>query len=191
MLNLGRSIQLNTIHSAAKTSRNLLLPFLNAKNFYYTEDCVRRDLADNVAHDTHNIYKTLRPQQGKTWRGLAPITQAHKITHPEKDICEDAYFINGNTFGIADGVGVWSQVGGNSALYSKSLMEHIEEALCEKEGCSLYEALVHGYTKVCLKFSFFTLQDFFINIYIFFFFLKKLRILQVKLLVHQLFVLLN
>ena len=72
----------------------------------------------------------------------------------EKNIVEDAYFINGNTFGIADGVGIWSQVGGNSALYSKSLMEHIEEALCEKEDCSLYEALVHGYTKVCQNFHF-------------------------------------
>ena len=54
------------------------------------------------------------------------------IPHPEKIKFggEDSYFIskNNNTIGIADGVGGWANIpGGNSAKYSKDLMNYCNE----------------------------------------------------------------
>merc|ERR1712137_331806 len=76
--------------------------------------------------------------------------QAHIIPHPEKGgSCEDAYFIcdNGTTFGIADGVGVWSELGINSGLYSTTLLQNVKEYLEQHEGCTLYKALHYAHRK--------------------------------------------
>ena len=77
--------------------------------------------------------------------------QAHVIPHPEiAGNCEDAFFVSeeGNTFGIADGVGVWSELGINSALYSTALLQNIKEFVEENPSSSLYEALLYAYTQV-------------------------------------------
>jgi protein phosphatase PTC7 len=52
------------------------------------------------------------------------------IPHPAKAAKggEDAYFVAGNTLGIADGVGGWEAHGIDSGLYSRSLMKYASEA---------------------------------------------------------------
>ena len=77
--------------------------------------------------------------------------QAHVIPHPDKGgNCEDAHFIceKSHSFGVADGVGVWSELGINSGVYSATLLRHVREFLQQNPKSSLYDALLHGYTEV-------------------------------------------
>jgi len=86
----------------------------------------------------------------KTRAANKPVLQAHVIPHPEKaGNCEDAHFFCEDThfFGVADGVGVWSELGINSAIYSSALLNNIQGYVQQKEESTLYEALLYGYTE--------------------------------------------
>ncbi|KAI0507652.1 hypothetical protein KFK09_013779 [Dendrobium nobile] len=61
--------------------------------------------------------------------------------HPSKVLTggEDAYFVAcENWFGVADGVGQWSQEGINAGLYARELMDNCEKFLSECKGISEY-----------------------------------------------------
>ncbi|PKU80925.1 putative protein phosphatase 2C 71 [Dendrobium catenatum] len=61
--------------------------------------------------------------------------------HPSKVLTggEDAYFVAcENWFGVADGVGQWSQEGINAGLYARELMDNCEKFLSECNGISEY-----------------------------------------------------
>lgn len=136
------------------------LPIYNAStttipyNSYYTDSSTRPKTVEEseqeekiyyVSSSTNFRSRKINPHLGGA--------QAHIIPHPEKaGNCEDAYFISkgGNIFGVADGVGVWSELGINSGLYSTSLLNHVKEFVEreDNEDCSLYEALLYAYTKV-------------------------------------------
>eukprot|EP00826_Nyctotherus_ovalis_P055971 TRINITY_DN7489_c0_g1_i16.p1 TRINITY_DN7489_c0_g1~~TRINITY_DN7489_c0_g1_i16.p1 ORF type:complete len:308 (-),score=56.43 TRINITY_DN7489_c0_g1_i16:157-1080(-) len=50
----------------------------------------------------------------------------------DSGLCEDAYFLQDNAAGIADGVGGWSNYGITSSLFSKSLMKHCSSLVRRK-----------------------------------------------------------
>jgi len=79
--------------------------------------------------------------------------QTHKIAHPEKDHSEDALFMNneGTLFGVADGVGSWSRVGVDAALYSQSILQHTQEFLENDPSQHLSTALAYAYTQNVAK----------------------------------------
>lgn len=49
---------------------------------------------------------------------------AARVIKKDSGLCEDAYFLQDNAAGIADGVGGWSAYGVTSSQFSKSLMKH-------------------------------------------------------------------
>lgn len=112
---------------------------------YYTELNKPQEKASFSSSKIFTSF-TSQPMRNLALRGA----QAHVIPHPEKaGNCEDAFFVSeeGNTFGIADGVGVWSELGINSALYSTALLQNIKEFVEENPSSSLYEALLYAYTQ--------------------------------------------
>jgi len=114
---------------------------------YYTENPNRPQDPEEKVIPT-KLFTTFAQQTMRTYS--ARRAQAHVIPHPEKaGNCEDAFFISdqGNTFGIADGVGVWSELGINSALYSTALLQNVKQFIAENEDCTLYEALLYAYTR--------------------------------------------
>lgn len=134
----------------------------------YTRNCLNAFKRTYYSENTPLRQKEERPTATYSPKFFASIAnpnchtqlqsgaQAHIIPHPEKaGNCEDAFFVckQGTTFGIADGVGVWSELGINSALYSSSLLTNIKSYVEENEECSLYEALLHAYKQVCIFFQ--------------------------------------
>mmetsp|Transcript_30733 Transcript_30733/g.52557 ORF Transcript_30733/g.52557 Transcript_30733/m.52557 type:complete len:298 (+) Transcript_30733:54-947(+) len=132
---VGRNIY--SSHSGLRTMMRI-----NFKT-YYTEENIH--VKEKTTSPRSDIYFSRTP---KSCLVSSPATHAYAIANPEKECSEDAFFIlDENTFGIADGVGVWSEMGINSSIYSQSLLNHIEDYIREKEDCTLYEALVYGYSK--------------------------------------------
>lgn len=85
----------------------------------------------------------------KRRRNCSFSVQAHVIQNPEKINCEDAFFISddASTFGVADGVGIWSEMGTDPSIYSTNLLERIKDYFEEHKDSNLYEGLVYGYKK--------------------------------------------
>ncbi|KAL0917519.1 hypothetical protein M5K25_012585 [Dendrobium thyrsiflorum] len=72
---------------------------------------------------------------------LSLSSGAALFPHPSKVLTggEDAYFVAcKNWFGVADGVGQWSQEGINAGLYARELMDNCEKSLSECNGISEY-----------------------------------------------------
>ncbi|TYZ63339.1 hypothetical protein PybrP1_012878 [[Pythium] brassicae (nom. inval.)] len=64
------------------------------------------------------------------WR-LQLVSGACELPHPQKRSTggEDAWFIRGNTVGVADGVGGWARKGVDSGEYSRTLMSSAHAAV--------------------------------------------------------------
>jgi len=79
-------------------------------------------------------------------------SQVGFLPHPAKVAKggEDAYFIgtDGNSFGVADGVGGWSEVGVDPALYSRGLMESAKEGYDKFQKKDPLEILQYAYDKM-------------------------------------------
>lgn len=92
-------------------------------------------------------YQAITQIPSKIRRERKPTVQAHVITSPNHTNCEDAFFISddGTCFGVADGVGIWSELGTDPAVYSTSLLENIKNYLDENKNASLYNALRFGH----------------------------------------------
>jgi len=111
------------------------LPEAAAPKFYSARP-YSRPVADNVPPNSKTFtskHKTYAEALGQALRVAPPAFRldaaAAMIPHPAKALKggEDAYFIAGNTIGIADGVGGWEAHGIDSGLYSRSLMKYAGE----------------------------------------------------------------